>query len=217
MVVIPFSITHKRGEDKDFKDENDIFDLLRPEYPGIVKFFAEYYIKLKNEHRGKIPLSKECQSYKDDYIEDQATDLDRFVKENIEFVKDENAFVKVKDLYERYCTINDIELNEKGQPVEKDAWSQNKLTHFLKSDYTEIHIKQKRFGGAPEQIIINMRLKPLPKEKEEAAKKQTPAKQQELIQPAKTQQKPEQQPHIEPPMPTENPFEDEDRNEFDIC
>lgn len=216
MVVIPFSITHKRGEDKDFKDENDIFDLLRPEYPGIVKFFAEYYIKLKNEHRGKIPLSKECQSYKDDYIEDQATDLDRFVKENIEFVKDENAFVKVKDLYERYCTINDIELNEKGQPVDKDAWSQNKLTHFLKSDYTEIHIKQKRFGGAPEQIIINMRLKPLPEEKEETAKKHTPAKQQELIQPAKTQPKPVQQPHIEPSMPTENPFEDEDRNDFDI-
>ena len=98
MVVIPFSITHKRGEDKDFKDENDIFDLLRPEYPGMVKFFAEYYIKLKNEHKGKIPLSKECQSYKDDYIEDQATDLDRFVKENIEFIKDENAFVSLKKI-----------------------------------------------------------------------------------------------------------------------
>jgi len=222
MVVIPFSITHKRGEDKDFKDENDIFDLLRPEYPGMVKFFAQYYIKLKNEHKGKIPLSKECQSYKDDYIEDQATDLDRFVKENIEFIKDENAFVKVKDLYARYCEINDIETNDKGQPVDKDAWSQNKLTHFLKSDYTEIHIKQKRFGGAPEQIIVNMRLKPLPEKKGEAAKteqKATQPKQQELIQQQKSAPKPApapQKPRVEPPMPTDNPFEDEENNDFDI-
>lgn len=222
MVVIPFSITHKRGEDKDFKDENDIFDLLRPEYPAIVKFFAQYYIKLKNEHKGKIPLSKECQSYKDDYIEDQATDLDRFVKENIEFIKDETAFVKVKELYARYCQVNDIELDEKGQPTNKEAWSQNKLTHFLKSDYTEIHIKQKRFGGSPEQIIINMRLKPLPEEKKDSEKpenkadpKQQKPAQQELIQQPKPAPKAKQE-RIEPPMPTDNPFEDEDNNDFDI-
>ena len=222
MVVIPFSITHKRGEDKDFKDENDIFNLLRPEYPAIVKFFAQYYIKFKNEHKGKIPLSKECQSYKDDYIEDQATDLDRFVKENIEFIKDETAFVKVKELYARYCQVNDIELDEKGQPTNKEAWSQNKLTHFLKSDYTEIHIKQKRFGGSPEQIIINMRLKPLPEEKKDSEKpenkadpKQPKPAQQELIQQLKPAPKAKQE-RIEPPMPTDNPFEDEDNNDFDV-
>lgn len=216
MVVIPFSVTHKRGEDKDFKDENDIFELLRPEYPGIVKLFAEYYIHLKNDYKGKIPLSKECQSYKDDYVEDQATDLDRFVKENIEFIKDENVFTKVKDLYARYCEINDIELNEKGQPVDKDAWTQNKLTHFLKSDYTEIHIKQKRFGGAPEQIIINMRLKENPnlqkKEQQPPLPEQpAPVKQEKKVVPV--------QPEIIPPPPTDNPFDydgSEDENDFDI-
>lgn len=212
MVVIPFSVVHKRGEDKDFKDENDIFELLRPEYPGIVKLFAEYYIHLKTDYKGKIPLSKECQSYKDDYVEDQATDLDRFVKENIEFIKDENAFVKVKDLYARYCEINNIELNEKGQPVEKDAWTQNKLTHFLKSDYTEIHIKQKRFGGAPEQIIINMKLKDNPNLKKPEEKKIV---QQEL----KSQ---DTKKEFVPPKydynskaPEENPFKDNDE-QFDI-
>ena len=187
--------------------------MLRPEYPGIVKLFAEYYIHLKTDYKGKIPLSKECQSYKDDYVEDQATDLDRFVKENIEFIKDENAFVKVKDLYARYCEINNIELNEKGQPVEKDAWTQNKLTHFLKSDYTEIHIKQKRFGGAPEQIIINMKLKDNPNLKKPEEKKIV---QQEL----KSQ---DTKKEFVPPKydynskaPEENPFEDNGDEQFDI-
>ena len=167
-------------------------------------------------YKGKIPLSKECQSYKDDYVEDQATDLDRFVKENIEFIKDENVFTKVKDLYARYCEINDIELNEKGQPVDKDAWTQNKLTHFLKSDYTEIHIKQKRFGGAPEQIIINMRLKENPnlqkKEQQPPLPEQpAPVKQEKKVVPV--------QPEIIPPPPTDNPFDydgSEDENDFDI-
>lgn len=215
MVVIPFSVTHKRGEDKDFKDENDIFELLRPEYPGIVKLFAEYYIHLKNDYKGKIPLSKECQSYKDDYVEDQATDLDRFVKENIEFIKDENVFTKVKDLYARYCEINEIELNEKGQPVDKDAWTQNKLTHFLKSDYTEIHIKQKRFGGAPEQIIINMRLKENPNLKKKEMQSELPEQPKQTAAPAPKKTAPIQ-PSIIPPAPDENPFEDDDNEQFDI-
>ena len=201
MVVIPFSVEHKRGE-KEFKDENDIFELLRPEYPAVIKFFAEYYIELKNKYKGKIPLSKECQDYKGDYVEDQATDLDRFVKENIEFVKGDNIFEKVKDVYARYCQVNDIELNEKGQPVDKDAWTQNKLTHFLKSDYTEIHIKQKRFnGGNPEQIIINMRLK------ENSNLKKAEKQQEELITEKKTVIKPQAQ-IIDCPAPEDNPWDD---------
>lgn len=213
MVVIPFSVQHKRGEDENFKDENDIFNLLRPEYPAIVKLFAEYYIRLKTDYKGKIPLSDECKSYKDDYVEDQATDLDRFVKENIEFIKDENVFVKIKDLYARYCEINDIELNDKGQPLDKEAWTQSKLTHFLKSDYTEIHIKQKRFGGSPEQIIINMRLKENPNLKKTEPKieqkenvKQTPKS--APIQP--------QLPVSRTPAPEDNPFEDYEEPGYDI-
>lgn len=213
MVVIPFSVQHKRGEDDNFKDENDIFNLLRPEYPAIVKLFAEYYIHLKNDYKGKIPLSDECKSYKDDYVEDQATDLDRFVKENIEFVQDENVFVKVKELYARYCEINDIELNDKGQPVDKEAWSQSKLTHFLKSDYTEIHIKQKRFGGSPEQIIIKMRLKENPNIKKPETKEEVKAENKPAPKPAVTQQ---QLPLSKIPAPEDNPFEDDEGPDYDI-
>ena len=199
MVVIPFSVEHKRGE-SGFKDENDIFELLRPEYPAVIKFFAEYYIELKTKYKGKIPLSKECQDYKGDYVEDQATDLDRFVKENIEFIKGEGIFVKVKDVYMRYCEVNNIELNDKGQPVDKDSWTQNKLTHFLKSDYTEIHIKQKRFdGGNPEQIIINMRLK----ENESLKKK---SEQQELVKKEDVKMQPKKV--ISYPDPDDNPWDD---------
>ena len=67
-----------------------------------------------------------------------------------------------------------------------------------------------------------MRLKPLPEKKGETAKteqKATQPKQQELIQQQKSAPKPApapQKPRVEPPMPTDNPFEDEENNDFDI-
>lgn len=158
MVVVPFSIQHKKGEEGTM-EEDELIDMLRPEFPMVVRLFAEYYIKLKYKHKSKIPLSKECEAYKADYVENQETDLDRFVNDNIEFIKDENCWVKLKDVYQRFCMFNDIELDEYGKPLDKEAWSQSKFTRYLRGDYNEIRIKQRKINGYPEQIVLNMRLK----------------------------------------------------------
>lgn len=158
MVVVPFSIQHKKGEEGTM-EEDELIDMLRPEFPMVVRLFAEYYIKLKLQHKSKIPLSKECEAYKADYVENQETDLDRFVNDNIEFIKDENCWVKLKDVYYRFCMFNDIELDEYGKPLDKEAWSQSKFTRYLRGDYNEIRIKQRKINGYPEQIVLNMRLK----------------------------------------------------------
>lgn len=158
MVVVPFSIQHKKGEDGTM-EEDELIDMLRPEFPMVVRLFAEYYIRLKLEYKSKIPLSKECEAYKADYVENQETDLDRFVNDNIEFIKDENCWVKLKDVYYRFCMFNEIELDEYGKPLDKEAWSQSKFTRYLRGDYNEIRIKQRKINGYPEQIVLNMRLK----------------------------------------------------------
>lgn len=158
MVVVPFTIQHKKG-DPGTMEENDLLDYLRPEFPLVVRHFAQYYINLKTKHKSKIPLSKECEGYKADYVENQETDLDRFVSNNIEFIKDESCWVRLKDVYARFCLFHQIELDANGKPLDKDAWSQSKFTRYLKADYNEIRIKQRKINDYPEQIVLNMRLK----------------------------------------------------------
>lgn len=159
MVVIPFRVEHKHG-DEGTKEQTDILADLESEYPSVIRLFSEYYIRFKHEYKGKIPLSKECAAYKDDYVEDQETDLDRFVEDNIDFVKDENCFEKIKDVYARYLSYYGFELDEFGKPSDKEAFTQNKFTRFLKHDYTEIRVKQKKMNGYPVQIFQYMKLKP---------------------------------------------------------
>ncbi len=158
MVVVPFAVQHKKGDDGTI-EEDDLIKQLRPEFPRIVRLFAEYYIRLKTQYKSKIPLSHECESYKADYVENQETDLDRFVSDNIEFIKDDNCWVKLKDVYTRFAKYNSIDLDENGKPTDRDNWSQSKFTRYLRGDYNEIRIKQRKINGYPEQIILNMRLK----------------------------------------------------------
>jgi phage/plasmid-associated DNA primase/5S rRNA maturation endonuclease (ribonuclease M5) len=159
MVVIPFRVEHKHGSEGT-REQTDIMADLEQEYPAVVRMLAEYYIKFKHDHKGKIPLSKECAAYKDDYVQDQETDLDRFVEDNIDFVKDENCHEKIKDVYNRYLSYYNFSIDESGKPLDKEAWSQNKFTRFLKHDYTEVRVKQKKINGYPEQIFMFMKLKP---------------------------------------------------------
>ena len=199
MVVVPFSVQHKKGEEGTM-EENDLLDLLRPEFPLVVKLFAEYYINLKHKHKSKIPLSKECEAYKADYVENQETDLDRFVSNNIEFIKDENCWVTLKDVYSRFCQFNQIELDQNGKPIDKESWSQSKFTRYFKGDYNEVRIKQRKINGYPEQICINMRLK----DWEQA--------------PAQTQNQTQTQQNLftrEPPFETYENEDDDEENPWD--
>lgn len=187
MVIIPFRIQHKKG-DKNTVSEDDLFAGIRPEYPSVVRIFAEYYIRLRHEYKDKIPLSKECQAYKDDYVQDQETDLDKFVTDNIDFIKDATCFVPLKDLYLRYCQYNEIDLDEFGKPTDREAWTQSKFTRYLKNDYQEFHVKMMKINGQAVRVAINTKLKEIqqtPQPKPEAPKTVTnPApKKQEYFEP----------------------------------
>jgi hypothetical protein len=72
--------------------QNTIYSRLRPEYPAIAKLLCEYYIRLKNEYEGVIPLSDECANYKNNYVKEQETALDQFVDDNIDIDMFGNAF-----------------------------------------------------------------------------------------------------------------------------
>jgi phage/plasmid-associated DNA primase len=154
MIIVPFLIEHKRG-DKELIQIDSFKEEIKPEYPGIVKLFAEYYIKLKQEHNGAIPLSDECKRYKQLYIEELDTDLDRFVKDNIEFVMEDNAFEETQAVYERYLKYYKFTAEDAG----KEALTRQKFTRYLKRDYKQIVQKQKKINGKPELCFFNIRLK----------------------------------------------------------
>lgn len=199
MVIVPFRIQHKKG-DKNTVSEDDLFAGIRPEYPSVVRLFAEYYIRLRQEYKDKIPLSKECQAYKDDYVQDQETDLDKFVTDNIDFVKDVNCYVPLKDLYLRYCQYNEIDVDEFGKPTDREAWTQSKFTRYLKNDYQEFHVKMVKINGQAVRVAINTKLKEL---------QITPKT------PVKTTEKPAQKQLFKPQKNINDTFDPDEENPFD--
>jgi phage/plasmid-associated DNA primase len=153
MVVIPFSVQHEKGK-KGTLQQNTIYSRLRPEYPAIVKLFSEYYIRLKNEYEGAIPLSDECANYKNSYVKEQATELDNFVEDNIDIDMSGSAFEIVQNVYDRYLKYYDLKSDD------KDALTRNKFVRYLRHDYMEINYKQKKINGEPVLCFFNIRLKP---------------------------------------------------------
>jgi phage/plasmid-associated DNA primase len=153
MIVIPFSVQHEKGK-KGTIQQTTIYSRLRPEYPAIVKHFAEYYIKFKNELGGLIPLSDECFNYKQGYVKEMETDLDKFVDANIDIDMSGNCFETVQAVYERYLKYFEY------QSGDKEALSRNKFVRYLKHDYMEIDYRQKKINGEPVLCFFNVKLKP---------------------------------------------------------
>ncbi|GHV79170.1 hypothetical protein AGMMS49944_09610 [Spirochaetia bacterium] len=160
MVVIPFSVQHEKGG-KGTLQQNTIYSRLRPEYPAIVKMFAETYIKFKIEHEGAIPLSDECTNYKNNYVKGQETDLDKFIDDNIEIDMSGQAFEIVQNVYDRYLKYYNFNADD------KEALTRNKFVRYLKNDYVEINYKQKKINGEPVLCFFNIRLKPFTGKTEE--------------------------------------------------
>jgi phage/plasmid-associated DNA primase len=188
MIIIPFMIQHKKEKEKNVLPE-EFINKFKHEFPAIIRVFAEYFIRLKNEHNKLIPLSDECRRYKNNYVEDQDTDLDKFVKDNIVFTvsEEKQSFEKVKDVYHRYLKYYGF-VNEYGGPDEKnkEALTQNKFTRYLKRDYMTwgLNYKQKKINGSPELCFFNIRLLPWDGiEKERTPENETPPpKTEEVIQ-----------------------------------
>jgi energy-coupling factor transporter ATP-binding protein EcfA2 len=156
MVVIPFLVSHERGA-KDTKLPENIMDALTPEFPAIVRVLAEYYIKLKKEHGGVIPVSKESKSYKTEVISELETDLDEFVNVNIIFEKTKMEIIK--DVYDKYMSYFDFD----GENSVKrgEALSRAKFTKTIIKNYKDYVYKdiQRVRGSAPSRAFVGMRLK----------------------------------------------------------
>jgi hypothetical protein len=153
MIVIPFSVQHEKGK-KGTIQQTTIYSRLRPEYPAIVRLFAEYYIRFKNELGGLIPLSDECFNYKQGYVKEMETDLDKFVDANIDIDMSGNSFEIVQAVYERYLKYFELTAGD------KEALSRNKFVRYLKHDYMEIDYRQKKINGEPILCFFNVKLKP---------------------------------------------------------
>jgi len=163
MVIIPFMIQHKKEKEANIQPD-EFIDKFRHEFPSIISLFAEYYIRLKTEHNRLIPLSDECKRYKAQYVDDQDTDLDKFVKENIQFTlsEDVTCYEKVKDVYHRYLKYYGF-VDDFGLPDEKakEALTQHKITRYLKKDYRKwgLDYKQIKIEGKPTLVFLNIKLK----------------------------------------------------------
>jgi phage/plasmid-associated DNA primase len=157
LVVVPFTVQHERGK-KGTLQQTSIYAKIRPEFPAIVKLLADYYIRLKIEHEGAIPLSDECANYKSRYVKEQETDLDKFVADNLEFDLSGDVFETVQAVYDRYLMYYGFDTGDEKE--KKDSLTRNKFTRFIKHDYMEINYKQKKINGDPILCFFNIRLKP---------------------------------------------------------
>jgi len=157
MIVIPFLINHAR-EAKETRQSKDIMNDLEPEYPGIMRLFAEYYIKLKKEFRGIIPISRESNSYKMDVIAEVETDLDKFINVNISFEK--GQMERIKDVYEKYLAYYEFDENSAKRG---EALSRIRFTKFILKNYKEfVYESTQRVRGAdPARAFIGLRIKSL--------------------------------------------------------
>jgi len=155
LIIVPFLIQHKRGDKNTINI--DIFKkLLIPEYPGIIKLLIEYYLRLKNELNGEIPLSDDCKKYRKSYLKELDTDIDAFVKQRIKFDVSDDAFVKVQDVYDCYLKFYNLTSSDSG----KDALTRHKFTRYFKKDYQIVDYKQKKVKGIVDTYFLNVRIIP---------------------------------------------------------
>jgi hypothetical protein len=167
MVIVPFMVEHNKT-DKATKSQNMIIDGLREEYPGVVRMLAEYYLRLRVEFDGAIPFSAECMNYKNNYVEEQRTDLDKFFNDNIETGLSTDHYEKVEDLYKRFLEY----YNVAEEDAEREALPRKKFTYLLRRDYLEMkNYKQKKLEGKPVACFFGIKLKALaePEERPTAA------------------------------------------------
>lgn len=145
LLVFRFNINHRKN--KDDARFADIKAYLRDEYPAILKLFAQKYIELQAKFGGKVPESQECINEKNNYVEDQETDTDNFVKLCLKITNyDNDSFVFSDQIYACYLRFLDRDESEQNS---KDILTQKKLTGILKRDYQEFKAnwKQKRPAG----------------------------------------------------------------------
>jgi phage/plasmid-associated DNA primase len=155
MIVIPFLVQHSR-DDENRKEPDDFEEELRPEFPAVIRLLADYYLKLKNELKGVIPVSQESSFYKTDYISELDTDMDKFIAECLIF--EEGASEVISRVYEQYKNYHEFteEAVKRGE-----ALSLHKFSRFFNKNYkNRIVEKVMRVNGKPTRCYCGLRIKP---------------------------------------------------------
>jgi putative DNA primase/helicase len=172
-VVIPFLVSHERDEEGTMQPE-EFVEYLRPEFPAFIRLLAEYYIEFKNERRGVLPVSKECEQHKMGYIAEVETDLDKYVNASITF--EPMSVEVIKKVYENYLTYYEF---DETSVKRGEALSQHRFTRtFLKNYKDKITEQVKRVTiddkSKPARCFVGMKLKPLDEVTERPAAKDKP-------------------------------------------
>ena len=205
MVAINFCVQHKK-DGQGGKTEDDLRKELLPEYPLVIKYFAERYIELKNEHNSIIPLSDECKAFRAAYVEDQKTDLGKFfdLYVDVNIAGGADCKIRTHDLFRRFCQYVGIELDENDKPTDSSKWSLTSFTKAILSDYVGVHVKQIKENGYPVQFYTGLKLK-------DGVEQKTPAQpQQQSLIPTEPQRQPYADDTYTDDMPGDDPFGNDD-------
>ncbi|GHU35009.1 hypothetical protein FACS1894172_16130 [Spirochaetia bacterium] len=111
LLFIPFMVVHDH-EDEKTRTSSAIEKDMSGEFPAIIKYLAEVYIRLKVERNGFIPVSKECAKQKANFIDEIENEIDEFIRYNIRV--EEGAFTASADIYQRYLDFCNHSENDKG-------------------------------------------------------------------------------------------------------
>ena len=159
-VVIPFLVSHEANEEGTMRPE-EFVEYLRPEFPAFIKLLAEYYIKFKNTLRGILPVSKECQQYKEGYVAEVETDLDRYA--NACFSFGPQSVEIIKKVYESYIAYYEF---DETSVKRGEALSQHRFTRLILKNYKDKiteQVKRVEIDGKskPARCFVGLKLKSL--------------------------------------------------------
>jgi hypothetical protein len=143
----------------------EFVEYLRPEFPAFIRLMAEYYIRFKNQHKGVLPISRECESAKIGYIAEVETDLDRYV--NVCFSFEPQSIAVIKDVYASYKSYYDF---DESSVKRGDGLSQYRFTQLIKKNYKDkLTESVRRVDGNSARCFVGIRLKPLDEVERSAA------------------------------------------------
>jgi len=130
-VVVPFLVTHE-PTDEGTMQPGEFVEYLRSEFPAFIRLLAEYYIRLKHELKGIIPISEESKAHKMGYIAEVETDLDRYV--NICVTFDPQSTVVIKTVYEHYMSYFEF---DEDSVKRKEALSPHSFTRKMLKNHKD--------------------------------------------------------------------------------
>jgi len=172
-VVVPFLVSHEPDEEGTMRPE-EFVEYLKPEFPAFIKLLAEYYLRFKNEKKGILPVSKECEQHKMGYIAEVESELDKYIDAFFSF--EPLAVTVIQKAYEHYVDYYGYsEDSRKSEAVGRQRFTRL----ILKNHKDKITEQVKRvavegeYGTKPMRCFVGVRLRSLNEVADRPAKKTT--------------------------------------------